>query len=834
MLSHGTLLQNRYRVIRRIGQGGMGAVYEARHEELGHSFALKEAFHTDDESLRRAFKREARTLAGLQHPGLPRVIDYFAEGDGLYLVMEYVEGDDLLKLLGARGEPFPAEEVMGWTEQLLDVLEYLHTRPTPVIHRDIKPSNVKLSPRGNVVLLDFGLSKGVSADASSVVASRSVLGFTLTYAPLEQILKADPNLAQHLTVVDADRVERILQTPTDASSDIYSLAATLYHLLTNRQPTQAPTRAVAVWSGKPDPLRPADEVNPRVPADLAALLQRALRLESAERVGSAAEMRGGLAEVRRRLAQPTEPAPEPPPPRDGTQEEEETVSPPPAPPPRPQLALQRLLAFVPGRLRPYALPAAGVLLLVLFLSAASLLRPSYDPPFAPAANVAGVTATATPAPSPPPLPRPESLADDDLIPFRKGDNWGFSLADRTPFIEPKYAGVEPFDGGLARVKYEEKTGGGNSRGDKVSKSTKYGFINKAGEVVIKVDYRRAEAKNDMIRAFPLSNSQPDCFRRKDGGVDPIVCPTPTPAPSPTASRLTPTPTPKADLSKLTDYPETGNKGKCGFNNGYGRVATGYVYDSCDSFYEDLAKVKTLEGWGFIDRSGRMQIRPSFKEVGNFSGGFARAKGDNDYWGLIDKSGKWVVENKYDDVRNYSEGLACVRDHATGKYGYVESSGKVWIGFEYDGADPFKGGVARVKKVSREGDKDVVKYGYINAQNKLVFSISYEAIEFPFDGEWAKFQRDGKWGLVDKAEKVVIEPKYKKIEACGLSGKLSNKLWKVELDGGIFFYIGRDGTEYYEPEDTAKELSWVAPSRLCFGLEDAAFRDPLDSYTAGPL
>ncbi len=131
MLSHDILLQNRYRVIRRIGQGGMGAVYEARHEELGHSFALKEAFHTDDESLRRAFKREAPPLAGLQHPGLPRVSDYFAEGDGLYLVMEYVDGDDLLKLLDARGEPFPAEEVMGWTEQLLDVLEYLHTPPRP-------------------------------------------------------------------------------------------------------------------------------------------------------------------------------------------------------------------------------------------------------------------------------------------------------------------------------------------------------------------------------------------------------------------------------------------------------------------------------------------------------------------------------------------------------------------------------------------------------------------------------------------------------------------------------------------------------------------------------
>ena len=297
MLSPDTLLQNRYRIIRRIGAGGMGAVYEARHEELGHLVALKETLHTDDESLRRAFKREARVLAGLQHAGLPRVIDYFADGDGLFLVMEYVTGDDLYKLLQIRGQPFSVEEVMRWANQLLNVLEYLHTQTPPVIHRDIKPQNIKLNKHGDVILLDFGLAKGAASEMTSLIASQSVLGFTLTYAPLEQILKADANLVLHLSVLESEKVNRLLQTPTDACSDIYALGATLYHLLTNKQPAQSPTRALAIWSGKADPLLSADKVNSEVPPAIADVLQRAMALESAERPASAAEMRSLLNEA---------------------------------------------------------------------------------------------------------------------------------------------------------------------------------------------------------------------------------------------------------------------------------------------------------------------------------------------------------------------------------------------------------------------------------------------------------------------------------------------------------------------------------------------------------
>ncbi|MGB7924196.1 MAG: protein kinase [Pyrinomonadaceae bacterium] len=298
MLAPGVLLQNRYRIVRQIGHGGMGAVYEAQHEELGHTVALKETFHTDNEVVRKAFKREARLLAGLRHPALPRVHDYFTDdGGGLFLVMEYVPGDDLAKLLKDRGGAFPVEDVLRWAEQLLDVLSYLHTYDPPIIHRDIKPSNIKLASEDRIVLVDFGLAKG-SLGLTTLVPSQSLLGFTPNFAPLEQILRVDANLIEHLSVIAEKKIEYIMERGTGPCSDLYSFGATLYHLLTNKLPTPAQTRALSVWSGRPDPLLTSHELNNDVPPALAFVLMRALALSSEERPSTAAEMRRMLVSAR--------------------------------------------------------------------------------------------------------------------------------------------------------------------------------------------------------------------------------------------------------------------------------------------------------------------------------------------------------------------------------------------------------------------------------------------------------------------------------------------------------------------------------------------------------
>src|SRR5688572_23465980 len=121
------VLQNRYLILRRIGQGGMGAVYEARDQRLGSTVALKESI-VPGEHLRVAFEREARLLARLRHPALPGVSDHFIDGDGQFLVMQFIPGHDLMELLERKGSPFSPAEALRWGDQLLDALEYLHAQ----------------------------------------------------------------------------------------------------------------------------------------------------------------------------------------------------------------------------------------------------------------------------------------------------------------------------------------------------------------------------------------------------------------------------------------------------------------------------------------------------------------------------------------------------------------------------------------------------------------------------------------------------------------------------------------------------------------------------------
>lgn len=274
MIAPQTLLQNRYLVIKQIGQGGMGAVYLATDQRFGSTVALKETFFTDA-TLRKAFEREARLLNRLRHPALPNVSDHFLEDEGQFLVMEFITGEDLSEMLKEQGGAFPIKEVLGWGDQLLDALDYLHTQDSPVIHRDIKPQNLKLTPRGQIILLDFGLAKGTPLQVSQVTASGSVFGYSRNYAPIEQIQG----------------------TGTDTRSDLYSLAATLYHLMTGVTPPDALTRATSVLNGQPDPLRPANEVHGQITPAVAQVLMRAMSQNAGQRPQTAASMRVALSEA---------------------------------------------------------------------------------------------------------------------------------------------------------------------------------------------------------------------------------------------------------------------------------------------------------------------------------------------------------------------------------------------------------------------------------------------------------------------------------------------------------------------------------------------------------
>jgi serine/threonine protein kinase len=274
MIEAGAFLQGRYRVERHIGEGGMGAVFVATDERFGSTVAIKETFFSD-ERLTKAFEREARLLNSLRHPALPRVSDHFIEGKGQFIVMEFIHGEDLSEMMQKRGAAFPVRDVLDWADQLLDALDYLHTQEMPVIHRDIKPQNLKLTPRGQIILLDFGLAKGNPTASDSPTAAKSVFGYSRNYASLEQIQG----------------------TGTDPRSDLYSLAATLYHLVTGKPPADALTRAMSVLNGEKDPLVPAHKLHAQITPAVSEVLNRAMALNANHRPSSAAAMRELLREA---------------------------------------------------------------------------------------------------------------------------------------------------------------------------------------------------------------------------------------------------------------------------------------------------------------------------------------------------------------------------------------------------------------------------------------------------------------------------------------------------------------------------------------------------------
>lgn len=282
----GETLKNRYRLVKVIKQGGMGIVFEARdlrqkdaaqNGEEGARVAVKKTLLNSSESelLRRQFESEARLLEKLNHPALPKFIDYFTDERGYqYLVMEFVPGEDFAEKLRENPRGFPIEQVLQWADELLDVLEHLHSQTPPVIHRDIKPANLKLSEKNQIVLLDFGIAKEFSEQTNDT-QTRGIAAATRDYASPEQLQGK----------------------PTNQSTDIFSAAATLFHLATGVPAVSADERGKRVELGRPDPLLLDAGLIKNVPLKIAAVLHGAMSLRKEERP-SAAKMREALLKAR--------------------------------------------------------------------------------------------------------------------------------------------------------------------------------------------------------------------------------------------------------------------------------------------------------------------------------------------------------------------------------------------------------------------------------------------------------------------------------------------------------------------------------------------------------
>ncbi|WP_374686768.1 bifunctional serine/threonine-protein kinase/formylglycine-generating enzyme family protein [Promineifilum sp.] len=263
-MNTGDVLQNRYRIVRQVGQGGFGAVYRAWDTSLKLPVAVKENLDTGP-TAQRQFEQEAILLANLSHPGLPRVTDHFVvPGQGQYLVMEFVEGKSLGDMLNERGGPLGEAEVLPWLRQLCDALEYLHSRTPPVIHRDIKPQNVIITAEGRAVLVDFGISKRFDPNQATTIGARAI---TPGFSPPEQYG----------------------QGKTDARSDIYALGATFYALLTGQEPPES-VHLIGGSAALPSPR----QINPALSRGMEAVILDAMNPHIGLRLPSAAALRLAL------------------------------------------------------------------------------------------------------------------------------------------------------------------------------------------------------------------------------------------------------------------------------------------------------------------------------------------------------------------------------------------------------------------------------------------------------------------------------------------------------------------------------------------------------------
>lgn len=252
------VLRDRYQFVAELGKGGMGAVYFAKDLNLDSYWAVKQVKNTSNIEFE-SFKKEVELLASLSHPDIPRIVDRIELNDDYFVVMDFIDGTSLARVLNMEG-PQPAELVIEWGKMLCDVLEYLHAaRENPIVYRDMKPDNVMLTPSGRVKLIDFGIAQEFKRGEKYVGESLGTKG----YAAPEQY-KGASNLL-------------------DERTDIYSLGATLFFLVTGVTPEKPP-------KGVP-PLR---QVLPNAPEGLEYVIAKATEDNPENRYQSAEEMRADL------------------------------------------------------------------------------------------------------------------------------------------------------------------------------------------------------------------------------------------------------------------------------------------------------------------------------------------------------------------------------------------------------------------------------------------------------------------------------------------------------------------------------------------------------------
>jgi serine/threonine protein kinase len=292
------LQEGRYRVLPQAAINGL--IHEAYDTVSETNVWVKEVVIrtgkvttlSQQESIRRAYADQAKRLCSIKHDRLIRALDYFTDLGRQYLVLEAVEGDDFATLLAKNQRPFALADVLRWADQMLDGLNYLHNFSPQIIHKNIRPRNIRLAIDGNIKLTAYGLAENGEASLTTSLGDDSPESTVLNYSPLELIWENLDAASQKVILSSYDdRSERLLKQPPDARSDIYSVSATLYHLLTAKMPVDPLERSIEILDGKPDPLKSPDAVNSGIPPEVAEVVMRGLQIKREHRYDSASIMR---------------------------------------------------------------------------------------------------------------------------------------------------------------------------------------------------------------------------------------------------------------------------------------------------------------------------------------------------------------------------------------------------------------------------------------------------------------------------------------------------------------------------------------------------------------
>ncbi len=257
MQQNGKIIDGKYEILTKIGQGGMSTVYLAMDKRLNKQWAIKEIrkekHNSNNAIVVKSILAEAQLMKKLDHAALPRIVDIIEDNEAIYVVMDYIEGETLSKILREYG-PQPEETVIEWAKQLCEVLDYLHTRQPAVIYRDMKPSNVMLKPDGKIKVIDFGIAREYKENNNSDTVSLGTRG----YAAPEQFGG---------------------KGQTDARTDVYCLGVTLYHLVTGKSPCEEPYE-----------IYPIRRWNPALSGGLEKIIIKCTRPDPNDRYQSCAQM----------------------------------------------------------------------------------------------------------------------------------------------------------------------------------------------------------------------------------------------------------------------------------------------------------------------------------------------------------------------------------------------------------------------------------------------------------------------------------------------------------------------------------------------------------------